>query len=235
MVPILLLKFAGHSAHRLPVLAALAAASVLGLALPGQAAPRNTPASAKASTSADAAASKKPVPAKKSGPLDTATVRKYYLDGDFDPAIDLVETTLRYKTGFSHEDSVFMFKHLGVMYAARYETREKGKHYMHRLLEVEPTARILDMYASDMIYMIFKNIQDEFDSTRQRLGRTNSAGGGQGNGPQDSPRPSPETEKKEGSSAFLWLGGATVAVAAGVATYFYFSDEPKVTTVDHQP
>lgn len=96
--------------------------------------------------------------------LDTSAVRKLYLDGDFDLAIDQIEMALKYDTTLSHQDSVFSFKHLGVMHAAKYETREKGKLYMHKLLEVEPTARILDMYASDMIYMIFKNIQDEYHS-----------------------------------------------------------------------
>lgn len=176
-------------------------------------------------------------PARKGSKLDTATVRRLYLDGEFDPAIALLEETLKSKTGFSHDDSVFIFKHLGVMYAAKYETREKGKHYMHRLLEAEPTARIMDMYASDMIYMIFKNIQDEFDASRRRLSRADTALGG-GHGPAGKGRADTASAKpaKQGSSAAVWVGaGATVAAAAGVATWYYFSDEPKTTTRNHEP
>ena len=101
--------------------------------------------------------------------LDTAHIHRTYLEGDFDLAIELIEDARKYGGPFSHKDSVFIFKHLGVMHAAKYETREKGKHYMVKLLEVEPTAKILDMYASDMIYMIFKNIKDEFEATRPQL------------------------------------------------------------------
>jgi hypothetical protein len=154
-------------------------------------------------------------------PLDTSAVRKLYLEGEFEEAIGKLEASLRSGSGFSHRDSVFLFKHLGVMYAARYETREKGKHYMHKLLEVEPTARILDMYASDMIYMIFKNIQDEFNAGRPvRLTD-------QGPVPQPQParRDSARPARKERSFAWLgWTAGA-VAAAGGLALGIHLLEE----------
>jgi hypothetical protein len=174
--------------------------------------------------------------------LDTATVRRLYLDGEFDPAIALLEETLKTKAGFTHDDSVFIFKHLGVMYAAKYETREKGKHYMHRLLEAEPTARIMDMYASDMIYMIFKNIQDEFEASRRRFERAETQLGAAG---RPEPKPAPAAAKpqpardgkRQGSSAMLWMGAAAVATAGAVAWFYYSDDEPGTRTVvdNHQP
>src|SRR4051812_15590847 len=85
--------------------------------------------------------------------LDTARVRKLYQDGEFDQAIGILETALKEKRVVDHSDSVFVFKHLGVMYAANESTRERGKYFMLQLLTIEPTARIMDMYASDMIYM----------------------------------------------------------------------------------
>lgn len=157
------------------------------------------------------------------------TVRKLYLDGEFDQAIDILETTMREKTGFNHLDSVFIFKHLGVMYAAKYETREKGKYNMHQLLMVEPTARIMDMYASDMIYMIFKNIQDEFEATRRRPEPLS--------GKKDSNSHSSTWEKEPKSkgrgSALLWVGATGAVVAAGVTAYIVLSDDPKTVDINH--
>jgi len=173
-----------------------------------------------------------------SSPLDTAKVRALYVDGDFDIAIDQIETSLRTRSGFSREDSVFMFKHLGVMYAAKYETREKGKRYMLRLLEVEPTARILDMYASDMIYMIFKNIQDEFEASRRTLTRSDST---LGEGPEKGQKEKPASQamtpdqNRKTNSSFVWVG-ATVAVAAAAAgTWYILAFEPKVESKIHRP
>lgn len=174
------------------------------------------------------------MPSKAKPLLDTTRIRKLYLDGDFEEAIEILDQGLKDKRPFDHHDSVFIFKHLGVMYAAKYETREKGKYYMHQLLATEPTARIMDMYASDMIYMIFKNIQDEFESTRVRLDRAEDHVA-QNNRREPMPKQDPEPEpkaspgNKSGHAAVFWVG-ATAIAAAGVATYFIFSDEPKTTT-----
>ena len=172
-------------------------------------------------------------------PFDSAKIRKLYLDGDFEEAIELIDVALREKRSFNHGDSVFFCKHLGVMYAAKYDTREKGKYYMHMLLMVEPTARILDMYASDMIYMIFKNIQDEFDATRMRLGRAEQNWkGNQADSMPVAKTPEPKPEPKASNShALVWVGATTAVAAAGVAAYFIFSDTPatKHVNADFKP
>ncbi len=167
--------------------------------------------------------------------LDSATVHKYYLDGDFEEAIAILETGLKEKRPFNHNDSVFIFKHLGVMYAAQYESREKGKYYMHQLLMTEPTAKIMDMYASDMIYMIFKNIQDEFDTNRMRLAKAEDLV--KGNSQTEPNRQEPEQHKAiagdSNGHTVLWVGATAAVVAVGVGAYFLLSNGPKTTDSDH--
>lgn len=166
-------------------------------------------------------------------PFDSGKVRRYYLDGDFEEAIEILETAIKEKRPMNHADSVFYCKHLGVMYAAKYETREKGKYYMHQLLQVEPTARILDMYASDMIYMIFKSIQDEFDVTRMRLGRAEKNWKGSQDSMPVAKTPEPKPAPKEGkSNTLFWVGATTAVVGTGVAAYFIFGDSPETRKVD---
>ena len=174
------------------------------------------------------------VRAGRTSPFDSAKVRRCYLNGDFDEAIEILETAIREKRRMNHDDSVFYCKHLGVMYAAKYETREKGKYFMHQLLMVEPTARILDMYASDMIYMIFKNIQDEFDATSVRLGRAEKNWkNSQSDSMPIAKTPAPKTDPKPSNRHTLaWVGAGTAVVAAGVAAYFIFSDSPETRTVN---
>jgi hypothetical protein len=167
--------------------------------------------------------------------IDTAKVRSLYLDGDFDEAIKILETGIKEKRPFDHDDSVFFCKHLGVMYAAKYDTREKGKYYMHMLLMVEPTARILDMYASDMIYMIFKNIQDEFDQTRMRLGRAekNLKGNAQTDSLPITNTQKPNSESKRSSGhPLIWVGATTAVVGVGVVAYFIFNNSQSTKHVD---
>jgi hypothetical protein len=47
--------------------------------------------------------------------VDSLKVHKLYLDGEFDAAIAILEANLKESRQYSHGDSVFIFKHLGVM------------------------------------------------------------------------------------------------------------------------
>jgi hypothetical protein len=195
--------------------------------------PAKSGASAKPAKAApSAAASAFPV-------LDSAQVHKLYLDGEFDAAIAILEGNLKETRQYGHDDSVFIFKHLGVMYTAQYETREKGKYYMHRLLSVEPSAKIMDMYASDMIYMIFKNIQEEYEQSRMYITKDNrkntradsmSAAGGKSGSDGDGQRPERAAQaKSEGGHKWVWTGATVAAIAAGVGVYYIFSADPQTT------
>ena len=154
--------------------------------------------------------------------LDTAQVKKNYMNGDFDPAVETLTKVLKSNQTMTHADSVFAFKYLGVIYAASYETREKGKFYMRQLLLTEPGIGILDMYASDTIYMIFKNIQDELAQTQRNAPPSN------GNG---SPT-SESSTKKAPSKMGYWIGGSVIIVA-GTLAYFALSSTNQSETVDH--
>jgi hypothetical protein len=159
-----------------------------------------------------------PSPAEAAPKFDTAQIHRIYMDGEFDKAIKLVESGLSSGSVTSHTDSVFAFKHLGVMYTANYETREVGKKYMYQLLFIEPTARIMDMYASDMIYMIFKNIQEEVAITRGRPKRDE---------PEPEPDPKPSRKKRVWP---YWVGGTVAVAGFGLAAYFLMDREPRPGT-----
>jgi hypothetical protein len=174
-----------------------------------------------------------PAPAPAASLLDTAKVRKLYQDGDFDQAIAILESALKDKRVADHSDSVFVFKHLGVMYAANETTRERGKYFMMQLLTIEPTARIMDMYASDMIYMIFKNIQEEYAASHAKYAR---AQGLMEDNRKDEPKPPgparPEREPAPRASraAYYWIGATCVAVGIGVAAYIVAGEKKTHTT-----
>jgi hypothetical protein len=142
------------------------------------------PASAKPARAATGPAVAKPA-------LDTARIHGLYLDGDFDQAVRSLEGALKSRKALNHADSVFIFKHLGVMYAATPATREKGRYYMLQLISIEPTARILDMYASDMIYLIFRNIQEEFEKKHGRVAIAAPVDSAAASPPAAQPEPAP--------------------------------------------
>ena len=173
---------------------------------------------------------------------DTTAIHAQYIDGDFEHAIGRIEAALQSKAVSTHEDSIFAFKHLGVMYAASETSRERGKYYMLQLLTIEPTARIMDMYASDMIYMIFRNIQEEFEITKSKLARAQRLVDGQSGNAKPAtaassapPGPAPKAgESHTARNAMIIGGGVALVVGAGVLASYMMQDEPEPETVTHE-
>jgi hypothetical protein len=164
--------------------------------------------------------------------IDTARVHGLYLDGDFDQAIRLLDTALKGRKPLSHADSVFAFKHLGVMYAATPATREKGRYYMLQLISIEPTARILDMYASDMIYLIFRNVQEEYENKHGKMASApvDTVPAPQAAAQKDSlPAPAPAATRSApaNSRTLYWVAGGAAVTAGAAGLLFILLDNPQ--------
>ncbi len=143
--------------------------------------------------------------------LPQKEIRNAYSDGDFDGVIVAIDSFTQAHQSFSRNDSVFIAKYLAVIYTANPLTREKGKHYMFRLLDLQPSAKIVDMFASDEILRIFENVKEEFLVRRETLKEDKL--GESGSQP-------PAMRKKGVSHPLYWIaGGITVAALGGTAIY----------------
>ncbi len=212
------------------------------LSSPQAATPRTAPGSTAAATATPAAGSKGkssatlPVHVKgpAAAPLNQTLVKKYYSDGDFDPATTLLEDFQKSHATFSREESLMVYKYLGVMYCADQGTREKGKNYFYKLLKIDPDAKILDMYVSIVVQDIFKGTLDEL------MGQKGASLSGHAEGRQDR-LPGPDTKPdyqtfatpkqadarpssgavsaRKSTAAYWWIGG--LVAAAGVAGGYY--------------
>jgi len=168
--------------------------------------------------------------------VDTVFMHGLYVDGDFDKATKDFETALK-KSNLTHSDSVFIFKHLGVMYAAREETRERGKYFLYKLVTAEPEANILDMYASDLIYAIFKNLKDEYLTSQSRLNNSKKPNSETVKNPEavykdtvkvgtlNNQKKKPVIAETKSSSTMYWVSGIGLATLIGVGTFYYFDNQ----------
>jgi len=159
-----------------------------------------------------------------SAPLDVEKVKGLYMEGDFDPAIQFLEDFQKTHRRFTREESLVVYKYLGVMYCADKSTREKGKSYFYKLLEVDHQAKILDLYVSIVVQEIFKSALDELMG---QVGYGRNAPGdsldgskritqsGNVPGPKQATSPKPELKPHESHAAYWWLGAAAIVVGAG--------------------
>lgn len=177
--------------------------------------------------------------------LNQKKIHSDYNEGNFEKVTAELEGFMSRNKSYSLEDSVFIAKHLAVVYSANPETREKGKYYMFRLLAMLPSAKLIDMYVSDEIDRIFDKVREEFLARQKSFGVDSSqmslpakspsnrqpAAMADNGGSKDSAPPANQASaksRKRNSTPFLVAGGAAI-VAAGVTSYFMFADSPKKT------
>jgi hypothetical protein len=157
-----------------------------------------------------------------SGALEQKKIHSDYNEGNFESVITALEGFMRRNKTYAHGDSVFIAKHLAVVYSANPATREKGKYYMYRLLELLPSAKLVDMYVSDEIDRIFDKVREEFLARQEAFGvdsaqislpekrapaRDSASPGGQ---------PGLRARKQPGMKSAYWIAGGAAALAAAI-------------------
>lgn len=218
----------------------------IGLALPiaaAQPAPKS-PASA-ASAGAPAATV-----------LDQKAIHSAYNEGDFDKVTALIDGFTKANAVYTRADSIFIAKHLAVVYSANPRTREKGKYFMYRLLEMMPSAELVDMFVSDEIDRIFDKVRKEFlvrqksfgvDSTQISMpekAATGSAATASQAAAKSAAKPAAKgpsddyvAASHDGKQPYwkrngFWIAGGVGLLVAGTAAYFiYTQDEPTGRTI----
>jgi hypothetical protein len=170
--------------------------------------------------------------------LDQKKIHASYTNGDFEEVIGSLDAFTHTGKPYNRGDSIFIAKYLAVIYTANPATREKGKGYMFRLLDLQPSAKIVDMFVSDEIHQIFERVKEEHEVRNESSQKTPlpelesnryaTPNPGQMKTPEPKTMPLPTSKvkaKKESSSAVFWIAGG-VTIAAVTAYYFLQPKKP---------
>jgi hypothetical protein len=115
--------------------------------------------------------------------LDQIRIHAYYHDGEFDKVIRELEAFQKSGRACSHAESLFVEKHLAVVYAANPGTRELGRYHMFRILDLAPTSDLLDMFVGEEVGSVFEKVGKEYalrNAAKSAMVRAN---------PQNTPKP----------------------------------------------
>jgi hypothetical protein len=142
--------------------------------------------------------------------LNQIAIHYQYGDGDFPSVIKAIDEFTATHKKYARADSIFIAKHLAVVYSANPETREKGKYYMYRLLELVPSAELVDMYVSEEIDRIFSRVREEYRTHHQEQAQAR------------------ERERNRiWRNPWTWAGGAAAAGLLGFIIYEAVAPSPK--------
>jgi hypothetical protein len=122
---------------------------------------------------ADAVSAPAPEPVAAATPMDSldrARVHAEYGDGNFEIVIQLLEDFRKSRRSYPASDSFFVAKYLGVVYTSNPVSREKGKYWLYRMLQINPAADLIDMYVGEQVGRTFEKVRQEFIVQRNYRG-----------------------------------------------------------------
>jgi len=180
--------------------------------------------------------------------LDKQMVHGLYNDGDFEGVISGIKGFISRNETYSREDSIFIAKHLAVVYTAMPANRELGKYYMHQLLKLLPSAELVDMYVSDEIDRVFEKIRREHLLLQKKTEKKNEVEEAPAVQDRTEAQPEPEKEpvsrsrtvkepdqqeagetKSESMPAWknkkYWVAGGFAVLAVGTAVILLWPEE----------
>ena len=102
--------------------------------------------------------------------LDIKRIHSEYGDGNFEAVTQILEDFRSRHPQCRSVDSFYVAKYLGVVYAANPATKEKGKYWLYRMLQIDPTADLVDMYVGEDINNTFEKVRQEFIVRRNYKG-----------------------------------------------------------------
>lgn len=102
--------------------------------------------------------------------LDRSRIHAEYGDGNFETVTQLLEDYRSKHKDFRPGDSLFIAKYLGVVYASNPASREKGKYWLYRMLQLDPTTDLVDMYVGEAVDKTFEKVRQEFIVRRNYRG-----------------------------------------------------------------
>lgn len=97
--------------------------------------------------------------------INRDVVESFLLEGEVTKAQRNLESYLG-NPDLTYQDSIYILKNLGVLYASSTKRKDLGDRYFQRLLELDPFASIHDTYASNSILARFRNIRKAFQQTK---------------------------------------------------------------------
>ncbi len=156
-------------------------------------------------------------------------VHEAYSNGDFEVVLTRIEAYQKRHRSLSLSDSIFIAKHLAVVYASNPQTREKGRYYMFRMLEMNPSADLVDMFISQDLDETFEKVRKEFlvrQNRSQGVKTIHAPPPKPEKGERTIPLPVAKAAPKPSSKTWLWVAGGAAVAAGAVTAYYLTLDHP---------
>jgi hypothetical protein len=164
------------------------------------------------------------------GTLDKDAISHAYFEGEFSRVLPPLEM---YRQSFpassTKDDSIFVYKYLSVIYAADPSTRNKGESCMVQLIKMKPTIELIDLYISDNIAAIFKDVKQNYLHQQQYVREHDLLGN------EKTDTTVAKAPPKARSHKWIWWTASAVSVAAIATTAVVLLDDESSPQKSFEP
>ncbi len=94
--------------------------------------------------------------------LDKSEVMSLYMSGEFETLVSLLESIRRERQLRDREDSIFIYKFLGVIYGANDNTKRKAESFLFQMLKLAPEEDLLTLGVGDSVEAIFNRVRERY-------------------------------------------------------------------------
>ncbi|HKP96765.1 MAG TPA: hypothetical protein VJ385_13490 [Fibrobacteria bacterium] len=102
--------------------------------------------------------------------LDQKRIHAEYGDGNFETVVQILEDFRAKHDRYRPADSLLVAKYLGVVYASNPDSREKGKYWLYKMLQMDPGSDLVDLYVGEEVEKTFEKVRSEFTVRRNYRG-----------------------------------------------------------------
>lgn len=110
------------------------------------------------------------VSAQSADTLNPTALMQAYSEGEFESLTRQLEDFRAQHAVCRKSDSALVAKFLGVIYVANPASREKGKYWFYKLLQIDPRAELVDLFVSEEIQGVFDRVRQELIARRHYQG-----------------------------------------------------------------
>ena len=171
--------------------------------------------------------------------LDKDVIQSLYQEGDFEQLVALLENIRRERQMRNREDSIFIYKYLGVIYGADEVTKKKAESFLYQMLKLDPGQNLSRLSVGDSIEAIFSRVRMRFEEQEGvHIARQSAKDSAKLTGNNASLTPtSPKVSSSQSKSNKTWLwvagGAAAAATITGIVLYAGSSNaKSKTNTID---
>lgn len=172
--------------------------------------------------------------------LDKNLAQNLYQEGDFEQLVKLLENIRRERQMRNRDDSVFIYKYLGVIYGADEVTKKKAESFLYQMLKISPEENLSRLGVGDSIEAIFRRVRSRFEE--QEGVKTNHSNPAfdsaialqKRNEAKKVPGTSTSlTNQNNSSKMWMWIAGGTAAAATITGIVLYSTGGTETKTQVH--